>query len=141
MLTVADMHGQLLSATQDLTRLEALLDDACQILMRRFHHATDEVRGLPTPDGDARDSAVRQIAGAVTALQFQDLASQLIAHTCQRLNYCTGQLARVAVGDAAGAGEAGKAGTPKPPLRPNPVTQTEMEPGSVEVFQTRPSST
>ena len=35
-----------------------------------------------------------QLGGAVTALQFQDMASQLINHTHQRLRSCADQIAR-----------------------------------------------
>ena len=82
-------------------------------------------------DREARLRDVRrQLAEAVTALQFQDLASQLIAHTHQRLRNCADQLAR----DAFGPDADGEAVVAPAPLRPNPVTQDEMDAGSVELF-------
>ena len=72
----------------------------------------------------------RSSAGAVTALQFQDMASQLIAHTRQRLRNCADRLAREAMGDD----DDGDAVVEAAPLRPNPVTQDEMDAGSVELF-------
>jgi hypothetical protein len=64
----------------------------------------------------------RHLGGAIPALQFQDMASQLIAHTHRRLRDCADRL----------AGEA--AAVEAPPLRPNPVTQDEMDTGSIELF-------
>jgi hypothetical protein len=73
---------------------------------------------------------MQQLGGAVTALQFQDMASQLINHTNRRLRSCADQIARVAMGDD----EDGAAVVEAPPLRPNPVTQDEMDAGSIELF-------
>ena len=75
--------------------------------------------------------AMGQLAGAVTALQFQDMASQLIAHTHRRLRNCTDRLARDVMGDD---DEDGIAVIEEASLRPNPVTQDEMDAGSVELF-------
>jgi hypothetical protein len=66
----------------------------------------------------------------VTALQFQDMASQLIAHTQRRLRGCADRLACDALDDD----EDGDAVVEAPPLRPNPVTQDEMDAGSIELF-------
>ena len=73
---------------------------------------------------------MEHVAGAITAMQFQDLASQLIAHTGHRLRGCTDRLAREAMGDD----EDGPAVVESVPLRPNPVTQDEMDAGSIELF-------
>jgi hypothetical protein len=67
----------------------------------------------------------------VTALQFQDMASQLIAHTHRRLRHCADQLAREVMGDD---DEDGCAVVEEAPPRPNPVTQDEMDAGSIELF-------
>ena len=42
---------------------------------------------------------MQHLGGAVTALQFQDMASQLITHTDRRLRSCADRLARDAMGD------------------------------------------
>ena len=73
---------------------------------------------------------MRLLYTAVTALQFQDMASQLIHHTNTRLRSCADQLARDALCDDAD----GEAVVETAPLRPNPVTQDEMDAGSVELF-------
>ena len=73
---------------------------------------------------------MQNITSAVTALQFQDMASQLIHHTNRRLRNCADQLAR----EAMGADPEGDAVIEEAPLRPNPVTQDEMDAGSIELF-------
>ena len=69
---------------------------------------------------------------AVTELQFQDMASQLIWHTTKVLQGCAFRLASEAMGH-----EAGEEAAPfdeMAPDRPNPVTQSEMDAGSVDLF-------
>jgi hypothetical protein len=58
------------------------------------------------------------------------MSSQLIAHTHKRLRSCADRLAWEAMGDD----EDGWAVVEPAPLRPNPVTQDEMDAGSVELF-------
>ncbi|WP_428422409.1 hypothetical protein [Methylibium sp.] len=128
----ADLQDHLMMASNDLERLQRLLADTCDALMLRFHGAVSQLggEGRAAVDTGALDSVRLLLGEAVTALQFQDMASQLIAHTHQRLRNCADQLAREAFG-ADGDGEAVIA---PPPLRPNPVTQDEMDAGSVELF-------
>jgi hypothetical protein len=73
---------------------------------------------------------VQSLSGAVVALQFQDMASQLITHTDLRLRSCADRLARDALVDD----DDGEPLTMPAPLRPNPVTQDEIDAGSVELF-------
>ncbi len=141
LLAVADLQDSLMVASNDLDRLQRLLTDATETLMGHFCGASAEIGGLagvtggpavPAGAADAHLQQVRQhLAGAVTALQFQDMASQLISHTLRRLRNCTDQLARDAMGDD---DEDGTAVVEDAPLRPNPVTQDEMDAGSVELF-------
>ena len=79
----------------------------------------------PTPHPSARRLAgVQQhLAGAVTALQFQDLASQLIAHTSHRLRDCAEHVAGAAADSP-----------PAMHRRDPPVAQAGMGGGSVELF-------
>jgi hypothetical protein len=76
---------------------------------------------------------MQHMAGAVTAMQFQDLSQQLITHLQRRLRRCTDRLARDFMGDEDEDGE-GPAIVEEAPLRPNPVTQDEMDAGSIELF-------
>jgi hypothetical protein len=127
-LRAADLQDQLMSACNDLDRLQRLLADSCEALLQRFGGAVATLDGLGLDRAPADLRA--QLAAAVTALQFQDLASQLITHTHQRLRHCADELAR----DAFGRDADGEAVVAPAPTRPNPVTQDEMDAGSVELF-------
>lgn len=132
----ADLQDNLMTASNDLDRLQTLLSQACDELMQGFHGATSRLREYaqaPGSDPNAPavfDGVMQQLGGAITALQFQDMASQLIAHTHKRLRNCADRVAR----DAMGEDEDGFAVVEEAPLRPNPVTQDEMDAGSVELF-------
>ena len=124
LLAAADMQDHLMVASNDLERLQRLLDDASGALMGHFTTANGHITaGSP-------QQARQAIAGAITALQFQDMASQLISHTLRRLRNCADRIARDTMGDD----EDGEALVEDAPLRPNPVTQDEMDAGSVELF-------
>lgn len=138
LLAAADLQDNLLTATHDLDRLQTLLAHACDELMEGFHGATQRIRELAESSGgrDASDpkllsGVLQQLGGAITALQFQDMASQLIAHTHKRLRNCADRVARETMGDEDADGTAV---IEEAPLRPNPVTQDEMDAGSVELF-------
>jgi hypothetical protein len=130
----ADLQDHLLTASHDLERLQTLLSDACNALMASFHGASEHLQGMhrAAQDGgvEAMAEAQRHLFAAVTALQFQDMASQLIAHTTRRLRNCCDRLAAEAMGDD----EEGAAVVEDAPMRPNPVTQDEMDAGSIELF-------
>jgi len=129
LLVAAELQDHLLSATNDLARLQVLLADACTALTKCFHSATEVVRdcGATAP---ANEGPLGRFGDAVVALQFQDMASQLIRHTHQRLRSCVDRLARETFADD----EDGHAEPEQAPLSPNPVTQDEMDAGSVELF-------
>ena len=133
LLAAADLQDHLMVASNDLERLQRLLDDASQSLLAHFTHATQRIESaLQAIEGEAHGihEVRHSLGGAITALQFQDMASQLIAHTTRRLRSCADRLARDAMGDD----EDGAAVVEAPPLRPNPVTQDEMDAGSIELF-------
>ncbi len=137
LLAAADLQDSLMVATNDLDRLQRLLNDATETLMGHFCGASTQITHLSRmsaqhpelPETDLH-AAMQHLAGAVTALQFQDMASQLIAHTHRRLRHCADQLAREVMGDD----EDGCAVVEEAPPRPNPVTQDEMDAGSIELF-------
>jgi hypothetical protein len=132
LLAAADLQDHLMVASNDLERLQRLLDDACEALMRTSTAPPWIKRcctSRPRTRSRRRRSCTRpcqHMAGAITALQFQDMASQLIAHTSKRLRNCADRMARDAMGDD----EDGEAVVEEAPLRPNPVTQDEMDAGS-----------
>lgn len=136
LLAAAELQDHLMTVTNDLERLQRLLDDAGEALSAHFYSASTQIQGLlrqsaeAGQDGSALHHVMEDIAGAITALQFQDMATQLIAHTSQRLRNCADQLARDTFGDD----EDGAAVVEIAPLRPNPVTQDEMDAGSIELF-------
>jgi hypothetical protein len=136
LMAAADLQDHLMVASHDLERLQTLLEDACTALMGSFYGATAEVRRMaggvaaPAANGDTFRQLNAHLGVAVTALQFQDMASQLIIHTSKRLRSCADRLARETMGED----EEGEAIAEEAPLRPNPVTQDEMDAGSVELF-------
>jgi hypothetical protein len=137
LLAAADLQDSLMVATNDLDRLQRLLTDATETLMGHFYGASTQITHLSRlsaqhpelPETDLH-AAMQHLAGAVTALQFQDMASQLIAHTHRRLRHCADQLAHEVMGDD----EDGCTVVEEAPPRPNPVTQDEMDAGSIELF-------
>ena len=138
LLAAADLQDHLLTASNDLDRLQALLTDACEALMQGFFGATQQIRAFadqPRPCGSpcARDQyerVMQHLGSAIIALQFQDMASQLIAHTHKRLRNCADRIAGAAMRDD----EDGTTFIEDLPPRPNPVTQDEMNAGSVDLF-------
>lgn len=136
LLAAAELQDHLMTVTHDLERLQRLLDDAGEVLSAQFYSASNHVMSLlshseGTPTATGLQHVMQDIAGAITALQFQDMATQLIAHTSQRLRNCADQLARDTFGTD---DEDGAAVVEIAPLRPNPVTQDEMDAGSIELF-------
>ena len=132
-LAAADLQDHLLTASNDLDRLQTLLADACDTLQAGFFGASQhlhDLRATALPDPQPVERAVAHLGAAVTALQFQDMASQLIHHTRGRLRNCADRLAR----DAFDGDEDGDAVIEEAPLRPNPVTQSEMDTGFIELF-------
>lgn len=135
LLAAIELQDHLNMVGNDLERLQRLLEDACGTLLTSFHavHASLSAvgeGGAPAAERTHAD-ALQHLGNAVVALQFQDMASQLIEHSNHRLRSCADQLAQ----DAMPADDDdGPAVVEQAPLRPNPVTQDEMDAGSVELF-------
>lgn len=130
-MLVAEVQDSLLVVVHDLARLDGLLAHTMDNLMERFTAALDGLDDpalAPTPALDEVRNALR---AAVTELQFQDLAAQLIGHTSKVLQGCAYRLASESMGQ-----EDGEAVpfVEEVPERPNPVTQDEMDAGSIELF-------
>lgn len=131
-LRAADLRAELAAAGADLDRLQALLADACGALLASFEAAQAQL-GAASPAAAIAGTPAAAIAGArhelasaVVALQFEDIASQLITHAQRRLRGCAERLAcaQAAEGDTAGG----------PPHRSSPVGQRAMDAGAVELF-------
>ncbi|MCO5978452.1 hypothetical protein [Ideonella oryzae] len=138
LLAAADLQDHLMVASNDLERLQRLLDDASETLSSHFYAASSQLNEtlrllstLPDIDHGLLHTAMQDLAGAITSLQFHDMATQLIAHTQKRLRSCADRIARDAMGDD---DEDGSTIVEDGPGRPNPVTQDEMDAGSIELF-------
>ena len=131
----ADVQDHLITACNDLQRLQVLLADAFQLLLASFHSASRELaqqrRRRPERElATVLTEIQNQLDNAVTALQFQDMTNQLIEHTNQRLRHCVDEIAAIAFD----SDDDGEPVVQAAPDRPNPVTQSEMDAGSVELF-------
>lgn len=128
---VADLQDSLLMAMTDLQRLEGLLDHATGNLLERFGNANRDLAAIESARGEEFTRIRHSLHQAVTELQFHDMATQLLVHTGKMLKGCAWRLAEQAM--AADEDE-----EPAPlealPERPSPVTQSEMDAGSIELF-------
>lgn len=131
-MVAAELQDSLLVVMRDLHRLEGLLNHATTNLMERFSEA-NVLLSSDTSGGDPGiDAARAALRSAVTELQFHDMATQLIMHTTQVLQGCAFRLASETMGREEEELEAPV--VPIQPERPNPVTQSEMDAGSIELF-------
>jgi hypothetical protein len=130
-MLVAEVQDSLLVVVHDLTRLDGLLAHAMENLMERFTSASAILADPSLVHTEDIDNVRSTLRAAVTELQFQDMASQLIAHTSKILQGCAYRLAAESMGS-----EDGEAVpfVEEVPERPNPVTQDEMDAGSIELF-------
>jgi len=130
-MLVAEVQDSLLVVVHDLARLDSLLAHTMENLMQRFSTASASLSDPSVASLAALQEARNALHAAVTELQFQDLASQLIAHTSKVLQGCAYRLASESMGQ-----EDGEAVpfVEEVPERPNPVTQDEMDAGSIELF-------
>jgi hypothetical protein len=130
----AELQEHLLAATQDLAHLQCLLTHACETLTQGFVGVTEQLQSLIVvkPENSAAIArAVQHLGSTARALQFQDMSTQLINHTRQRLQHCADQVASQAFG---ADDDDGQALVEAAPQRPNPVTQSEMHAGLIELF-------
>lgn len=132
LFAAADLQDSLLQASSDLGRLQTLLDHSHETLQSAFFGTLQALEvGAGAPLGaEAIARAREQLFTAVKALQFQDMATQLIAHTTRCLHDCADRLAQ---GVFADDGD-GQAAIEDAPMRANPVGQAEMDTGFVELF-------
>jgi hypothetical protein len=131
-MVAADLQDSLMVVMHDLHRLEGLLSHAADKLLENFSQANDALNDAALGESEEVAQARTALRRAVTELQFQDMASQLIGHTTKVLQACAFRLAAETMGDEEGEEAASFAGLE--PERPNPVTQSEMDAGSVELF-------
>ncbi|MFA7506570.1 MAG: hypothetical protein WCZ28_17860 [Burkholderiaceae bacterium] len=123
-------HAHVLAAVADLERLLQLLEQAEGDLMRRFREfdrLAGEISREAAQAGVARKAgSLRDVLmGATTAMQFQDMSTQLVEHALAELRTLARRLA-----DDGGPQE--RDGVPQ--RRRGPVSQDGMDAGSVELF-------
>jgi hypothetical protein len=130
-MLVAEVQDSLLVVVHDLSRLDSLLAHTMENLMERFTSASANLANPTLAQSKELDDVRSTLRAAVTELQFQDMASQLIVHTSKILQGCAYRLASESMGS-----EDGEAVpfVEEVPERPNPVTQDEMDAGSIELF-------
>ena len=130
-MLIAEVQDSLLVVVHDLARLDGLLAHTMENLLARFTSASANLADPALVDSTALKGARDSLRAAVTELQFQDMASQLIVHTSKILQGCAYRLASESMGQ-----EDGEAVpfVEEVPERPNPVTQDEMDAGSIELF-------
>jgi chemotaxis regulatin CheY-phosphate phosphatase CheZ len=122
-----ELQDQLLEAATDLDRLGGLLEDAVCQLMSRFAAANGRLESVDA-DHDLASELRRELGGAVMALQFQDMAMQVISHTVNRIR---------GVADFLGTrldSDEGDAAAVQLVRRHCPVAQRQIDAGSVELF-------
>ncbi len=128
---VADLQDALMMAMTDLERLEGLLDHATSNLLDRFGSANQALALLADTDTHRLQPIRDHLHQAVTELQFHDMSTQLIVHTSKVLQACAWKLA-----DSAMEPEEDEIPLELDPMpdRPSPVTQSEMDAGSIDLF-------
>ena len=130
-ILVAELQDSLLVVVHDLTRLTGLLAQTMENLLERFTSASENLAD-PLLQGSKELDVVRStLRAAVTELQFQDMASQLIIHTSKILQGCAYRLASESMGSEDGEAVPFVEDVPE---RPNPVTQDQMDAGSIDLF-------
>ena len=132
-MVAAELQDSLLVVMHDLHRLEGLLNHATDNLLERFGEANALLTDAVVADSPELVAARTALRSAVTELQFHDMSSQLIAHMSSTLQACAFRLGAAAMG-VDEEDSATVAILPQLPDKPNPVTQSEMDAGSVELF-------
>ena len=108
----------------DLERLKVLIADAGDRLASSFEQVSALLPGLTASD-EQRRAVGRAVTAAVTALQFQDMATQLTQHAQRRLEVLEGCLKSLTH----------EADDPLlATTRMQPVRQTAMGAGSIDLF-------
>src|SRR5258707_3387938 len=97
LIVAADLQDNLMTASNDLDRLQTLLAHACDELMVSFHGASEHIRAID-PSGDTFDEVLNRLGGAVTPRQFQAMGSHLLAPTHKRLCTSADPIARATLG-------------------------------------------
>jgi len=107
----------------DLERLKSLINDAGERLLVSFNQVAAVLPALAATDAQ-RAQVVEAVHAAVTALQFQDMATQLTGHAQRRLSVLEERLRSLSNEAARGLQR----------VQSHPVRQVEMTAGSIDLF-------
>jgi hypothetical protein len=107
----------------DLERLKSLINDAGDRLLISFNQVAAVLPALASAEPQ-RTQVVEAVHAAVTALQFQDMATQLTGHAQRRLSVLEDRMRSLSA-DAARSLQI---------VHPHPVRQVEMSAGSIDLF-------
>ena len=107
----------------DLERLKSLINDAGDRLLISFNQVAAVLPALASTEAQ-RSQVIEAVHAAVTALQFQDMATQLTGHAQRRLSVLEERLRTLSGQAARGVQMA----------HPHPVRQVEMSAGSIDLF-------
>lgn len=124
------VRAGILAAVADLERLLQLLDQAGGDLMDRFS-GFDQLLGeisrdaAQTPLARHAEAVRAELLGATTAMQFQDMSTQLVEHALSELRTLAQRL-----GDEPGPQGRSEA----PHVRRSPVSQSGIGAGSIDLF-------
>jgi hypothetical protein len=134
LVAAVDLQDDLLKVCNDLERLQGLLSSAANDLGGAFHDASAVVaqyaKAVESSNAEGMLEPLKNaLARATTALQFDDMATQLLTHTRLLLRNRADRLAVDAFGD-----DGEESIVQAAPQRSNPVTQDEMDAGSVDLF-------
>jgi hypothetical protein len=135
-LAATDLQDHLLVANNDLERLQRLLDDASQALMRHFTYASEHMDAALVHLEPAAGRAADHPRGAPDAGHGHHRAAVPgHGHAADRPHHApAAQLRRPPGARRHGRRRGRCAVVEEAPLRPNPVTQDEMDAGSIELF-------
>ena len=101
-MMVAELQDSLLVVVHDLSRLDHLLAHTMENLMERFTTVSANLADPELAQSKELDVVRSNLRAAVTELQFQDMASQLIVHTSKILQGCAYRLASESMGSEDG---------------------------------------
>lgn len=124
--SAAALQDELLTTSHDLWRLRSLLGSGLNVLIEQLIDAFGQAASLPGLDPALEAQLRETLKRAVTGMQMQDMAEQLIDHMQTRLGRCTDLLGDAMLGE-------GPLQCP-PPMRPCPVARNDCDGGSVELF-------
>jgi len=130
------VHASLINAQNDIQEVASMdmnfalqSKQRVQDTMAKLEHANEETGQIAQTINASAEQVAIEVNLAVTALQFQDLTTQLLDHSSQRLQRLQAVVAGQAVAPAEPEAEASA-----PAEERHPVPQKDMKSGDIELF-------